>query len=208
MEKMSEDIKDLYKKEKNTIRLRLKEFRKLSPDKWKEEFFFCLLTPQSSGQRCWSAVEELRTLGTLTQEQTEQIKNVLRSRTRFHNTKANRLIIAEQNWPKIKEMLQGSKIPTTELRDLLAKEVNGFGLKEASHFLRNIGRSNNDIAILDRHILKNLFEAERIPEPAIKTRKQYHSIEQVFLNYARELGIPADELDLLLWRKENGEVFK
>ena len=31
----------------------------------------------------------------------------------------------------------------------------GLGYKEASHFLRNIGLSE-DIPILDRHILKNL----------------------------------------------------
>ena len=84
----------------------------------------------------------------------------------------------------------------------MAKEVNGYGLKEASHFLRNIGKSNNKIAILDRHILRNLKEDK------IKNHKHYLEVEQKFLDYASSESIPPDELDLLWWSKENGEIFK
>lgn len=81
-------------------------------------------------------------------------------------------------------------------------------MKEASHFLRNIGFSNNQIAILDRHILKNLKAQNLIKETKIKSEKHYLEIEQIYLNYAKETNIPADELDLLWWSQENGEIFK
>ena len=48
-----------------------------------------------------------------------------------------------------------------ELREWLVKNVKGLGYKEASHFLRNIGKSE-DLAILDRHILKNLQDLKVI----------------------------------------------
>jgi len=89
-----------------------------------------------------------------------------------------------------------------ELRNQIAEKVKGIGLKEAGHFLRNIGKSNNEIAILDRHILRNLQEDK------IKSKKHYLEIEQKFLNLAKKLKIPIDELDLLFWSKENGEIFK
>lgn len=50
--------------------------------------------------------------------------------------------------------------------------------KEASHFLRNVG-FGEDIAILDRHILKNLVKLEVINElPKTLTPKLYLEIEE------------------------------
>jgi len=95
-----------------------------------------------------------------------------------------------------------------ELRNGLADNVKGYGLKEASHFLRNIGKSNNEIAILDRHILKNMKRAKMIRERIIKSKRDYLEKEHKFLDLANCLRIPANELDLLLWGKENGEIFK
>ena len=54
------------------------------------------------------------------------------------------------------------------LRNFIAENVKGYGLKEASHFLRNIGKSDNQIAILDRHILRNLKALDIIEEEKIK----------------------------------------
>jgi len=42
-----------------------------------------------------------------------------------------------------------------DMREWLIRSIRGIGYKEASHFLRNIGLGEN-LAILDRHILKNL----------------------------------------------------
>jgi len=84
----------------------------------------------------------------------------------------------------------------------------GMSYKEASHFLRNVG-FGQDIAILDRHILKNLVKLEVIDElPKTLTPKLYLEIEEKMRNYCEFVKIPMDEMDLLLWYKEAGVIFK
>jgi N-glycosylase/DNA lyase len=85
--------------------------------------------------------------------------------------------------------------------------IPGLGLKESSHFLRNIGIQG--LVILDRHILKHLKSLKiisRIPESL--TPKRYFAIEKKWLKYSKEVGIPVDELDLLFWSMETGEILK
>lgn len=88
------------------------------------------------------------------------------------------------------------------------KNVKGMGYKEASHFLRNIGLAD-DLAILDRHILKNLKIFGIIEEiPKSLSKKKYLEIEEKMRNLANEVNIPLSHLDLLFWSKETGEIFK
>ena len=83
-----------------------------------------------------------------------------------------------------------------------------MGYKEASHFLRNIG-FGDDIAILDRHILKHLVGNKVIPEvPKSLTGKKYLEIEQKMKEFANSTGIPFGHLDLVWWSEETGEIFK
>ena len=83
-----------------------------------------------------------------------------------------------------------------------------MGYKEASHFLRNIGFAD-DLAILDRHILKNLKIFGIIDEiPKSLSKKKYIEIEEKMRNLANEVNIPLSHLDLLFWSKETGEIFK
>ena len=94
------------------------------------------------------------------------------------------------------------------MRNWLFENVKGMGLKESAHFLRNIGIYEN-LTILDRHILKNLNKhgvIDEIPNPLSK--KQYLEIEKKFLEFAKEINIPTEELDLLFWSEQTGEVFK
>lgn len=189
------NIRKIHKTKKQEIKLRIKQFRNLPKREYKKEFLFCLLTPQSKAQKCWEAVQELSKLKNPT---LNQITRILKTKTRFHNTKAKRVL--NNNWNKIKSHLNNANTP--QLRNFLVKNVNGYGLKEASHFLRNIGKSNNQIAILDRHILRNLKVKK------IKSPNHYLQIEQSFLKYAKKINIPIDELDLLWWSQENGEIFK
>jgi N-glycosylase/DNA lyase len=95
-----------------------------------------------------------------------------------------------------------------EGREWLVKNLTGLGYKEASHFLRNVGLGEN-IAILDRHILRNLSilgVIEEIPESLNRTK--YLRIENDMWDFAKRIGIPLSHLDLLLWYKETGEIFK
>lgn len=185
------------------IKSKLASFKSLSEKQQFKEFQFCLLTPQSNAQRCWQAVEEISKLKKPTET---QIRKILSTKTRFHNTKAKRILRSEKTFNEIKPLLKNKN--SLELRNFLADKVNGYGLKESSHFLRNIGLSNNEIAILDRHILRNLKALNLIQDEKIKNKKHYLEIEQIFLAHADRMRIPADELDLHWWSQENGEVFK
>ena len=192
-----------YKIKKELIRGRLLDFPRLPSEYYFQEFVFCMLTPQSNAKKCWQAVEQLLIL----QEwDRERVLGILRTKTRFHNNKSNYILEARDSWERVKpELNRGS---SREIRNFLAENVKGYGLKEASHFLRNIGKSNNSVAILDRHILRNLKELGIIEEDKIKSKKHYSEIEDNFIKFSDSIGISLDELDLLFWSRENGEIFK
>ena len=114
---------------------------------------------------------------------------------------------SEHNF-KIKDLLESFKNPL-QRRDFFAKNKNikGIGYKESSHFLRNIGFSG--YAILDKHILTTLYELKIIKSPKPPTtRDKYLETEKKLKEFADNLGIPIDELDLLLWSEKTGEILK
>jgi len=136
----------------------------------------------------------------------KQIASVLKSRTRFHNNKARYIKKAIKQWPVILEKIE--VLMAIELRNWMAENVDGIGYKEAGHFIRNIGKSDNKVAILDRHILRNLCALNVISNEKLKGKKNYFEVEDKFIDFSSKIGIPIDELDLLFWSRENGEVFK
>jgi N-glycosylase/DNA lyase len=80
-------------------------------------------------------------------------------------------------------------------------------MKEASHFLRNIGFT--EIAVIDRHILKHL-KSEGLVRKIHKniTRRRYLLLEKKFIELAAKHGLSPAELDLLVWASYTGEVLK
>lgn len=196
------------------IEQRLSEFSKIGraadDQRLFEELAFCLLTPQSRARRCWAAVELLSEKGLLPSGHPEDIHPLLVG-VRFKYTKARRICQARTLFHRE----EGSALRNAldlgdprEIREWLVENVNGMGYKEASHFLRNIGRGG-DLAILDRHILKNLVRYGVIPEvPRTLNRKRYLEIEEQMRSFAAKLGIPMDHLDFVLWYREAGEIFK
>lgn len=200
---MENQLKNSYLSKKKNIKSRLIEFQNLPEEERYYELLFCILTPQSKAQKCWEAVTEIKKLK---QKNSKNIKEILKKKTRFHNNKTKYILKLEEIWPEIQSKITNKNIKET--RNWIAENVYGIGLKEAGHFLRNIGKSDNQIAILDRHILRNMKKADIIKDEKIKSNKHYLEIEEKFLNYAKSLQIPADELDLLFWSQENGEIFK
>jgi len=126
---------------------------------------------------------------------------------------------------RLRELIESFHDPL-ERRDFFArnKDIKGIGYKESSHFLRNIGYGG--YAILDKHILNTLSELGVIASPkppgtrdryiAVEdaspkppgTRDRYIAVEDSLRHFAGEIGIPMDELDLLLWSEKTGEVLK
>jgi N-glycosylase/DNA lyase len=54
--------------------------------------------------------------------------------------------------------------------------------------------------------LKRLGVIDEIPR--YLKAKRYIDIEQKMRQFADDIGIPLDHLDLLLWFRETGEIFK
>ena len=198
-----EELIKLYGIRKDFLRERLGRFSELDERDYFKEFIFCLLTPQSNAKKCWSAVEQIFKSNSFEEE---KIREILKKNTRFHNNKTKYLMDSKRAWSVIKENL--SNVNRKELRNFISENVKGYGLKEAGHFLRNIGKSDNQIAILDRHILRNLKSFGIIDKDFIKNKNEYLVMEEKYLKFADEIKIPADELDLLFWSKETGEIFK
>ncbi len=175
------------------------------------ELVFCLFTPQSSAHRCWSAVEILKANDLVFRGRCEEISERI-NMVRFRNNKASYLVKAREQFSdngemRIKSILD-SLADVFERRNFLATNVKGMGWKEASHFLRNTGFGAN-LAILDRHVLKNLVLLDVIPGiPRSLTSRRYFEIEDRMRAFAKEIRIPLAHLDFVLWYREAGDVFK
>jgi N-glycosylase/DNA lyase len=205
-------IKEKYREKKKEIEKRISEFEKLKNESGKrlfEEFAFCILTPQSNATKCAQAIEKLKENGLLYSENLEKIRSILKENTRFYKKKAEFLVLAFKKLYKtdFKELEAIVRLPSKKAREELIK-YKGIGLKEASHFLRNIGKGK-EIAILDRHILKNLKKYKVIKQiPKSMTKKKYFEIEKKMLKFCKKINIPPSNLDLLFWSEETGFVFK
>ncbi len=176
------------------------------------ELMFCLFTPQSKAVSCWAAVRAIREEKLVVSGTREMIAEKIHRRVRFHRNKSGYVVEARQKFlaegrGSLRGVLDGFS-SSREAREWLVKNVRGLGYKEASHFLRNIGRGG-DIAILDRHILKGLKELGVIAAiPDTLTPRKYLEIENRMASFSRSTGIPMDHLDLLFWCRKTGEIFK
>ena len=198
------NIKEEYSKKKLEIENRLKDFKKLNEKDLFYELCFCLLTPQSKAKNADYCIKEMKKNKFF--ETGADPTLILKQKIRFHNNKGKYLLEMRVKYSELKNGLSKIK-DNKEKRDFLVKNVKGIGLKEASHFLRNTGHEN--LAILDRHILKNLVKMKAIEElPKSLTKKKYFEIEEKFLEFSDKVGIPMDHLDLLFWSLETGEIFK
>lgn len=210
-----ENLKFIYERKKQEIESQIKTFKNIWINGSDEELFselaFCILTPQSKAKVCWQTIEKLTKTGILFKGTKKDISEVLKM-IRFYNNKTIYLINARNRFLSngkllIREELSKFDEPS-ECRDWLVSEIKGIGYKEASHFLRNIGLGEK-LAILDRHILKNMINLRIIEEiPKTLNRKRYLFLESRFFQFSNEIGIPLSHLDLLLWYKETGEIFK
>lgn len=175
-----------------------------------QELAFCLLTPQSKAQNAWKTILILSENNLLFTGQANEISEYL-NYVRFKNNKANYIVKARNmffNTNKgIKETLSNFS-SVNEKRNWLLKNITGFGLKESSHFLRNIGFVEN-ISILDRHILKNLKKFNVIDEiPQNLSGKKYYEIENKMKQFSKKINISLGYLDFIFWYKATNTLFK
>ena len=175
------------------------------------ELAFCIFTPQSKAISCWEAVNELNNKNLLFTATAKEISDNIYN-VRFHNNKSKFLVQARDKFTingklKIKEILKSFNNPIN-LRKWIITNIKGIGYKEAGHFLRNIGLGL-DLAILDRHILRNLKFYNAIKEiPHTLAPKIYLEIEQKMMKFCKDIEIPMSHIDLLFWAMQTGGIFK
>lgn len=205
------ELLSFYQEKKQEIKIRLDEFKSVLKTKYFYEMCFCICTPQSKAKHAMIVQNYLETLNflgknSITEQELAQLLSEKTHYIRFHNQKAKRLIELKTRFNEVEEILH-LNISTQEKRNRIASRINGIGYKESSHFLRNIGFTG--LAILDRHILKNLVLIGLFTEiPKIHTLSQYLKVEEKFIDFANQVQVPIDELDLLFWAYENGEIIK
>ncbi|OHD19376.1 MAG: DNA lyase [Spirochaetes bacterium GWB1_27_13] len=213
-EKEIESVKNIHSSIKTQIDDKINYFKNIWNNGTEldifEELVFCILTPQSKAIMADKAIKNLKKKNLLFSNNWEEISNELNI-VRFKNNKARYIIEVRNNltidgkiW--LKDKINPNDIYTT--RDWFVKNIKGYGLKEASHFLRNIGFCE-ELAILDRHILKNLRLLEVIDEiPKSLSPKKYIEIEKKLIDFSNYVNINPAHLDFVLWYKETNVIFK
>ncbi len=208
-------IKKAHEQRADDIRKRLSEF----DDVWQtgtdlrlwEEMVFCFFTGGCSAKMGLNSIEAVRPI--LISGTREELTNALLGKHRYPNARAGYIVasrefLVEHCQMKLREKLNSFE-NELERRDWFVKEkrVKGLGYKEASHYLRNIGFKG--YAILDKHVLRSMAELKIIDDPKPpNTRSRYLSYEQHLKQFADQLKIDFDEMDLVLWSMKTGEILK
>lgn len=184
---------------KEVIDVRLEEFKKTGEDENEifKELVFCILAAGTSSELASKTVEHLGEAifsGTV-----KEIQKKLKEVYRFHTIRAPYIEVARSSLKLI-------DLSHPEVRLHLVKNIKGIGLKEASHFLRNIGKF--DYAIVDFHIVDVLVNHGILEKPKTMTPKKYFEIENILKELAQKTNTTLGELDLYLWYSETGKVLK
>jgi len=207
MEGLAKRIMELKRSPvRRLVDARLKEFkeagRKSSDDVFKE-LSFCILTANSTAELCMR-IQQAVGEGFLTLPEAALAAKLREQGYRFPNVRARFIAEARKHKGSLKESLASSD--EKEMRAWLVTNVKGLGLKEASHFLRNIGFGS--LAIIDFHIIDLLEREGLIARPKTLTSKRYLEIESVLEKLAARAGMSLAELDLYLWYMETGKILK
>lgn len=188
---------------REVISLRTSEFEELGK-KSKEEIFkelcFCLLTANFSASGGIKIQNEIKD-GFRVLSKEELSKKLKELGHRFPNVRAEYICLARESFPKI-------NFDSKDVRGEVVENIKGLGMKEASHFLRNVGFG--DYAIIDFHIVdflvkQNLLEAQKTKQIA---PRKYLEIESLLREIAEKTNLSLGELDLYLWYLETGKVLK
>jgi len=200
---MNAELKELikfYKIRKNDIRNFINTCSYKDEECLFGELCFCILTPQSRAKVCREAINRLKTDKKLFTATLDELLDYLKG-VRFPEVKAKRLIEVRKIFPELKSNLNKSP---EEFRSWLFENVNGFGLKESAHFMRNIGFKG--LPIIDVHIQNFLTKIGKYnKDNKSLTKKRYIELENIFLKLAEELKIPPEELDIAIWLYQSGE---
>jgi len=194
---------------KEVIDSRIKEFSELGKNSINEifkELCFCLLTANFSAHGGIKIQKEIGD-GFLTLSEIDLAKKLSELGHRFPNARAKYIFLAREKINNLKKILESDESELKK-REEIVKNIKGLGMKEASHFLRNIGYKN--LAIIDFHIIDLLVKNNLIVKSKSKSLnvKKYLEIENLLKEIAQKTNLSLGELDLYLWYQETGKILK
>jgi len=197
------------------------------------ELSFCVLTANYDASKALK-IEKAIDAGFLNYNEKELSEMLQTLGYRYPNVRSKFIIYNRKFYSNLKPALENLD-NDLERREWLVKNIKGFGLKEASHFLRNNGYFN--VAIIDFHILDllnkyNLLESflknklnddltiikkdKTVSKKNIDNKKTkiklnkelYLKTETILTELSRKVNLPLGILDLYLWYIETGKVIK
>jgi N-glycosylase/DNA lyase len=211
-----EELHKTHTEKRAAIRARLAEFeaimREGDDDRLFEELVFCIFTAGASARMGLNSIERVRPH--LFKAGQKRLTLLLLGAHRYPNARAGYIVhtrdfLKRDCGLRLRERLDSFGDDMEARRDFFAKNpgVKGIGYKEASHYLRNIGYRG--YAILDKHILRTLYEIRVIDSPDPPgAKKKYLAVEERMRKFAEGIKINLDELDLLLWSNKTGVILK
>ena len=192
-------MQEILKKIIEDTRTKHFQIRNKSDEEIFYDLCFCLLAPQTKFAYNKIATGDLTSLQFYKVNLSENELQAIVKSTRFFRLKAKRLLQAKESFQEILKVVK-SDMSDVEKREWLVENVNGLGMKAASHFLRNLG--NESFAIIDTHIIKFMNS----PKP--RNKNEYLALEQKFIEKAKEMGITPAELDMSIWKEYSGTAWK
>jgi len=212
MDHLIEKINNLKKTQiAEVIKERIVEFEEIGKDKEDKvfsELCFCLLTANFQAEKCIRIQKEAGRSGWFEILPEEELAVELKKAGhRFWPQRAERIVKARDCKDELctRVMKESGK----DMREWLVKNIKGLGMKEASHFLRNVGYK--DVAIIDFHII-DLLNKEGVIDFDRKgkslTPGRYLEIEKTLQGIGDVVSLNLAELDLYLWYLETGKVLK
>ncbi|MBN2156288.1 MAG: N-glycosylase/DNA lyase [Candidatus Lokiarchaeota archaeon] len=188
---------------------RIAEFKNICLSDKKELFLemcFCILTANFNAMRAIQIQEQIG-IDFIILSQEDLARKLKDVGYRFPNIRAQYICESRKHYHTLREkILSFSYTEQKLLRTWLVKNIKGLGLKEASHFLRNIGYEH--CAIIDFHIIDLLVSYGIIERPKNLTKKRYEEVELILEKIAHIQGVNLAELDLYLWYLETGKILK
>ena len=208
MEKIIQRLDELRQSPlKKTIDSRMKDFHYFQNAPNEEVFLelcFCLMTANFQAAKSWEIQKEIGS-GFWEMGEGELQLKLKKLGHRFWPQRGSRIYEVRY----LKDSINGKLAEfgdELEARNWFSENIKGLGMKEASHFLRNIGYTN--VAIIDKHIINLLVSEKLIERPKTITPKKYIEIENVLREISEKSGLNLGELDLYLWSEQTGKVLK
>lgn len=185
----------------NTVENRKHQFsakREANLDIKFSELIFCTLTANTSaemGIRCQNYLENADKF-----DQSTLKEALVNCHYRFPNTRSRFIAHNFQKKHLLTDILKSEN-----RRELLIEQYMGIGMKEASHFLRNIGYFQ--YSILDKHIQRFLSDYTG-REIKIRNKRDYEREEVSFFEISSKYRLEPGIMDLVIWYLMTGKILK